>query len=55
MTKDMWLGVARHILTAVGGIFVSRGVIDADTANTLVGAAITVGGIAWSIVDKKGR
>ena len=55
MNRDMWLGVVRHVLTGLGGVFVTLGTIDADTANTLVGAAVTLGGIAWSVADKKGR
>lgn len=53
MTRDMWLGIARHLLTTIGGIFVAKGAIDADTANAVVGAAVTLGGVAWSIVDKR--
>ena len=53
MTRDMWLGLARHALTALGGFFVARGAIDADTMNAAVGAAITLGGAAWSIADKR--
>ena len=53
MTRDMWMGVVRHVLTVVGGIFVAKGQIDADTMNTAVGAAVALGGIAWSIIDKK--
>ncbi len=55
MSKDIWLGLARHLLTALGGIFVARGYIDANTAEAAVGAAITLGGVAWSVADKKAR
>lgn len=55
MTRDMWLGLARHLLTLIGGVFVAKGQIDADSMNTAVGAAVTIGGVAWSIVDKKKR
>ena len=55
MTKDMWLGLARHILTLVGGVFVAKGAIDADTLNTAVGAAVALGGAAWSVAEKRGR
>jgi hypothetical protein len=55
MTQDMWLGLARHLLTLIGGIFVAKGQIDADTMNTAVGAAVALGGAAWSIADKKKR
>lgn len=53
MPKDMWLGLARHILTALGGYLVARGTVDAATAEAVVGAAITLGGAAWSVADKK--
>jgi hypothetical protein len=55
MNKDIWLGLARHILTALGGVFVARGYIDASSADAVVGAAITLGGVAWSVADKKMR
>lgn len=53
MTREIWLGLARHLLTAVGGFFVARGTIDADAMNTAVGAAVTLGGVAWSVIDKR--
>jgi hypothetical protein len=53
MTRDMWLGLVRHLLTLIGGVFVAKGQIDADTVNTAVGAAVSLGGVAWSIADKR--
>lgn len=53
MTKEMWLGIARHLLTTVGGILVSKGVLDAGMVETAVGAIVTLGGVAWSVMDKK--
>lgn len=53
MNRDIWLGLARHLLTAVGGFFVARGTIDADTMSAAVGAAVTLGGAAWSVADKR--
>ncbi len=49
----------RHALTAVGGVLVAKGAIDADTAATLnsevvVGALAALGGVAWSLAQKKG-
>jgi hypothetical protein len=55
MPKEVWLGFARHILTFVGGLLVARGTVDAATAETVVGAVITLGGAAWSVIDKKKR
>jgi hypothetical protein len=53
MTREIYLGLARHILTALGGFLVARGSVDADTMNTGVGAAITLGGVVWSVIDKR--
>ena len=53
MNRDMWLGLARHFLTTIGGFFVAKGAIDADTANAVVGAVVTLGGVAWSLADKR--
>lgn len=55
MPKEVWLGFARHILTFAGGLLVARGTVDAATAETVVGAVITLGGAAWSMADKKKR
>lgn len=49
------LSVARHILTFAGGYLVSKGLLDEETLNQLVGGIITVGGIIWGILEKKGR
>jgi len=53
MNRDIWLGLARHFLTAFGGFFVAQGAIDADAMNTAIGAAVTLGGVAWSVIDKR--
>jgi hypothetical protein len=55
MSMDIWLGLARHILTALGGYLVARGTIDAATAEAAIGAVVTLGGAAWSVVDKRRR
>lgn len=55
MLMEIWLGLARHILTALGGYLVARGTLDAATVEAGVGAAVTLGGVAWSILDKKKR
>lgn len=46
-------GVARHFLTTVGGALVAKGVIGATMVEPLIGAVITIGGVIWSIVQKK--
>jgi hypothetical protein len=53
MTREMWLGLARHVLTIIGGGFVAKGYVDASTADTIIGASIALGGAAWSVADKR--
>jgi hypothetical protein len=53
MKKEMLLGIIRHTLTFVGGIFITRGLIDESTLQTLVGSSITLIGTIWSIINKK--
>jgi hypothetical protein len=55
MTNDMWLGIFRHLLTLAGGVFVAKGYADADTVDAAIGATTTLGGIVWSLADKRGR
>jgi hypothetical protein len=54
MTKTFLAGVLRHALTVLGGVLVHSGYVDASGANTLVGAGMILGGVAWSWWQKKG-
>ena len=47
------LGIARHILTLIGGYLVAKGTIDNGMAETLVGAGVSIIGVVWSIVNKR--
>ena len=49
MNGDQIGGVIRAIGAAAGGYFISRGAIDADTLNTIIGAAATLAVAVWSI------
>lgn len=40
--NPMILTVLRYALSAAGGIFVTKGAIDADTLNVLIGALLTI-------------
>ncbi|QDP60569.1 MAG: hypothetical protein Unbinned338contig1000_62 [Prokaryotic dsDNA virus sp.] len=53
MTREEILGIARHILTTAGGALASRGIIDSTETELIVGAIITVAGVAWSIIAKR--
>ena len=52
MTKDQIFGVARHVLTFLGGFLIVKGYLDESLLNELIGGAITLAGTIWSIVDK---
>jgi len=53
MNKLQILGVARHVLTFLGGILVVKGIIDESTVNEIVGSLVTLAGLIWSVADKK--
>ena len=53
MTSEEIAGIARHVLTTLGGYFVARGVVDDSTLTTVVAAIVTVGGALWSVWAKK--
>jgi hypothetical protein len=53
MTKDELLGIVRHGLTFVGGILLTKGIIDEGLYLELSGAFTTLVGIVWSIFNKR--
>lgn len=53
MTKEQVLGVIRHGLTFLGGILVTKGLIDAGMLQEALGAIMTLIGTVWSVTDKK--
>jgi hypothetical protein len=53
LTKEQILGIIRHALTFVGGIFVMKGLVDEPMVNEIIGSAMTLTGAIWSIVAKK--
>jgi hypothetical protein len=52
MKKEQILGIARHTLTFVGGILVTKGLFDESTWSELSGTLITLAGLIWSFIDK---
>ena len=52
LSKEQVLGIIRHALTFVGGIFVMRGMVDETIVTEIVGGAMTLTGAIWSIVEK---
>ena len=53
MNKDIILGIIRHVLTATGGVLVTKGLSDAATIEAAVGALVTLIGFVWSIAIKR--
>jgi len=50
--KEKTLGIIRHALTFLGGVLVTQGVIDDSLFAELFGAAMTIIGGVWSVIDK---
>ena len=53
MKNPAVLGVVRHLLTIAAGALTSKGVINPDETEILVGATLGILGVIWSIFDKK--
>jgi len=52
MNQDQVTGIIRHIGTLLGGYLLSKGKLDADTLQVIVGAIAALGGVGWSFVSK---
>jgi len=52
LTKEQVMGIVRHTLTFVGGLLITKGLIDESMLTELVGALSTLSGVIWSIVAK---
>lgn len=53
LSKEVAFALCRHLLTAVGGVGVAKGVVDASSADAVVGGVMTIMGVVWSVWDKK--
>lgn len=51
--NDKILSVVRHLLTAVGSILLTKGLLDEAMLEEVVGATITLIGFVWGIWDKR--
>jgi hypothetical protein len=55
MSKEAILGVVRHVLTFMGGFAAERGIASGEEVQTGVGAVITLIGLVWSVLNKRGK
>jgi hypothetical protein len=53
LTKDQLLGVIRHALTFIGGILITKGLVDEGLFSKITGGILTLTGAVWSIINKK--
>ena len=44
--------ITRHALTALGGVLVSRGLIESTDIEGLTGAVLLIAGVIWSVLQK---
>ena len=51
--KDEVYGIARALLSAVGGYLVGQGIVDSETAVAVAGAAATLVAAVWSVFAKR--
>lgn len=54
MSKEAVLGVIRHVLTFGGGFATQNGLASSDDITAIVGAVVTIVGVVWSVIQKKG-
>jgi hypothetical protein len=52
MTKEIIQSLARHILTALGALLVSKGVVGHAETEAIVGGIVASIGLGWSVWDK---
>jgi len=53
MNQDQKLGVIRHVLTFVGGILLTKGLVDESLMTDLVASIMVIIGGVWSITSKR--
>jgi hypothetical protein len=53
MQKEQILGFVRHALTFMGGILVAKGLASDGQIAEMIGSAMTLVGVVWSVVAKK--
>lgn len=51
--NELYAGLLRHALTAVGGYFVAKGDIGAGDVDAIAGAVAAIFGVGWSMYAKK--
>ena len=50
MNQEQILGVIRHALTFLGGLLITKGLIDEATSTEIIGTTVSLIGTVWSII-----
>jgi hypothetical protein len=53
MSPEMISGLVRHLLTFLGGYLVSIGYLTEPSVEAIIGAVMTLVGVAWSLRAKQ--
>ena len=53
ITKPVFMGVVRHVLTTAGGALVAKGSVSASDMEVIIGAVMTLAGLAFSMMKNK--
>ena len=53
MNSEQVGGIVRALVSAIGGYFVGKGLIDASTLTSVAGAAAALVVAVWSVLAKK--
>jgi hypothetical protein len=53
--KKELMGVVRHILTFIGGVVMMIGIGEGEVIGEMVGSAVALTGLVWSIIEKNKR
>ena len=53
MNGEQLGGIVRAIISAVGGYFVGKGIVDSATMTSIAGAVATLAAAVWSVWVKK--
>lgn len=52
LSKEQLMGIVRHTLTFVGGILITKGLIDETILTEIIGGVTALSGAIWSIIAK---
>jgi hypothetical protein len=52
MKRQIVFAIIRHLLTALGGVLVTRGTLDSAGLETVIGAIMAILGVVWSTTHK---